>query len=196
MGVKLLLIKIKMHNCFKKKEPKKFKMIIGASPYPNQLVMNNPNSIFGRYNLVNEIAFFTQDSQPTDLLVKVLAILMKSYDKAIKLLTSLEKYKLNHVDIASYLYYKYGLLFINRSTVNDLIMNQLFTNVTDVLVLGSEDLSNLNKALSMFTNIKRGDVVHPSTKASPNEGYFEFWVLHEFNRVKSTNGFDLESFIL
>jgi len=196
MGARFLSIKIKLHKFFNQKEPTNFKIIAGESPYPNQEALNNSDCLFGKYNLVNEIAFFTQNSQPTDLLIKVLALILKSHDRAIRLLLNLEKRKINHVDIASYFYYRHGLMFINRSAINDQNLKQLFTGVTDVLVLGSQKVTKLDEAFIVFPDIKNGTVVHPSTKASPNPGYFPFWVLHDYKQVQTSNNLDPLTFVI
>lgn len=196
MSVSFISFRIKLSKHFKHKEPTSFKMIIGESPYPNQQILNNPISLFGRYTLTNEIAFFTQDSEPTDLLVKILSLILKSHDKAIRLLMNLEKFKLNHVDIASYLYYKHGLLFINRSAISNQNQNQLFNKVTDALILGSNNISILNTVFTAFPQIRYGTIVHPSTKASPHPTYFPFWVLHDYSQVQSNNNLDVTTFVI
>jgi hypothetical protein len=154
-----------------------FKLIVGASPYKIRPLIGINWGVYSSAN--NNIAFFKSSNDKPCSLIRVLSMLLKSTQLAIKLLDDLDKNFISQEILAKFLYYKTYVAFVNRENLSPTNISHFLLNVTDMLIIGTTFpyMNFVKNALKINSSIKVSIVIHTSSNNYNDYRYFDTWYL-------------------
>jgi len=153
----------------------KYKLVVGAVPY----ALNPLNGVtWGIYSQTNNnIAFFKSNRDKPCSLLRILSMLLKSTQDAVKLLVEIDNNSISQEELAKFLYYKTNIAFINRKNLSPSKIKTFLLNVTDMLIIGTNaPYKQFAKAvLSLNSSIKVSITIHTSSRNYYDFRYFPTW---------------------
>ena len=118
----------------------------------------------------------------------IIGIIVGSIELAILLLTELKKNNGWYFKLIYYLYYKFGILLINRKDNLDKFSNIKGKNISDVLFIGVRGCNQIiNEICRRNTVLRAGKCWHCSSKniSVKNTEYIKTWLLHDDSAIIS-----------
>lgn len=175
------------------KQPESLKLIIGQEGY-NGVCDDEKyclNSEIKYYKRFKEVAFLLESMVPAPSELFILSVLFSSIDNAVEFLDKITTIKEPYVKTVEFLYFKYGIILINRKGKYrrfDIFKNE---NVTDILNIGLKPCPTIISHLNKCLNIPKGSsCLHcsPFNMATSFKSYFNIWFRKDEKSLKKIDG--------